>query len=393
MGMMEITLCGGGNGIHVLAPLAASRGYAVNIWAPYRDEAERLQKNAEKARGMQAVFPDGSIKQMPHQISCKAAEVIPGVDLVVIITPAFVHESMLQEIYPLLKEGATLVVIPSRGGLEYPFLSLGYLKKRVDLMGFQTLPWACRIEEYGHRVRVFGVKEFQAVASIAEDPLELYQKLEEIIGVKIQVVENFLSLTLANVGQLIHPGIMFGIVHQYREREFTAEEIPFFYQGVGDSTARILAGLSGEIQMLKDFLVARTQLRLSHVLPLKEWMIQSYGESIGDKSSLKAVFNSNRVYQGLKAPVVEGERGYYVLDKNTRYVQEDLPFGLLVSKGLALLCGLDTPVMDEVITLLQNWMGKEYLLQGELQGRDIREARIPQNYGITSLADFLECIP
>lgn len=393
MSVKEITLCGGGNGIHAFAPIALERGLRVNIWAPYGDEAYLLKKGAEEEGGIRAVFTDRSIIKMPHRISSRAPEVIPGADLIVIITPAFVHRFMLGEIYPLIGEKASIVVIPSRSGLEYEYLSLGFAEE-VNLTGFQTLPWACRIEEYGRKVRIFGIKEYQAVASIAEGPVDaFYRELEELIGVKIKKMESFLSLTLGNMGQLIHPGIMYGIINRYGEKEFAGDEIPLFYQGVDDSTARILEGLSSELLLIRDHIASRGEgLHLADVPSLKEWLISSYGDEIEDKGSLRAVFNTNRVYRGLKVPVVEGDGGRYHLDKGTRYVREDLPYGLLVSKGIAVLCGLKTPVMDEVITVLQNWLGKEYTVGGDLRGRDIGESRIPQNYGLESLDDLIGAI-
>lgn len=390
MKIQEITLCGGGNGVHTLIPLALNQGLVVNIWAPYDDEALRLEKNSQEGGGIKALFPDRVFKGIPHRISSRAVDVIPGAELIVIITPAFAHQYMLQEIFPLIREGATLVVIPSRSGLEYQYLSLGFLEKRVTLIGFQTLPWACRIEAYGQKVRILGVKKYQGAANIPDKPLPfLYGQLAEIIQVQIQKMESFLSLTLGNMGQLIHPGILYGMVRQYGEQEFLQDEIPDFYQSVDDFTAGILEGLSQEIQDLKTYLAHQLNLQLSAVLPLKEWLFASYRDCIEDPSSLKTAFQSNTAYQGLKAPVIEKGRGVFILDKNTRYVQEDLPFGLLVSKGLALLCAVKTPVMDEVITVLQDWMGKEYLREGDIQGKDRMEARIPQNYGIESLDDLM----
>jgi len=75
----------------------------------------------------------------------------------------------------------------------------------------------------------------------------------------------------------------------------------------------------------------------------------------------------------------------YRVDANTRYLTEDLPFGLLVTRGIASVVGVDTPMIDEVITNTSTWIGKEYLIDGKLIGRDVMTTRAPQRYTIDSL--------
>ena len=75
----------------------------------------------------------------------------------------------------------------------------------------------------------------------------------------------------------------------------------------------------------------------------------------------------------------------YRVDVNTRYLTEDIPFGLLVTKGIASVAGVETPMIDEVIANTSAWIGKEYLIDGKLIGRDMMETRTPQRYKIDSL--------
>lgn len=393
MSIERITLCGGGNGVHALAPIALAKGREVNIWAPFEDEAERLSTRARSSGGIEAIFDHQRIKRMPHTISKRAEDVIPEADVIVMITPAFAHQKMLNEIEPSIKKKATIVVMPTRSGLEYQYHLYSFRERQIHLLGFQSLPWACRIEEYGERVRIFGVKKSQSVAVLGEGFDEGFlEELGEMIGMDLSLMEGFLSLTLGNVGQLIHPGIMYGIIKKYAHREFFYDEIPLFYQGVDASTAKLLEAMSSEILMIRDSILQKSsgEFTLNDVISLEEWLHRSYGESILDPGSLESSFTTNKVYQGLKAPVVEKREGVYVLDKNTRYLREDVPFGLLVSKGIGVLCGLETPVIDKVILAVQEFLGKEYLKNGYIQGKDIGESRIPQNYGIHTLESLLE---
>ena len=56
-----------------------------------------------------------------------------------------------------------------------------------------------------------------------------------------------------------------------------------------------------------------------------------------------------------------------------------MPFGLVVSRAIAGLAGVETPMIDEVIAWAGARLGKDYL------GRDGGEACIPQKYGLGNL--------
>ena len=59
-------------------------------------------------------------------------------------------------------------------------------------------------------------------------------------------------------------------------------------------------------------------------------------------------------------------------------------------KGIALILGIDTPVIDTVIMHNSEWMGKEYFLQGQMVGRDVATSRAPQRYKIESLEELIQ---
>ena len=47
------------------------------------------------------------------------------------------------------------------------------------------------------------------------------------------------------------------------------------------------------------------------------------------------------------------------------------------------------PIIDEVILTISKWIGKEYIKGGYLEGKDIKDTRIPQNYGINNLEEII----
>jgi hypothetical protein len=72
--------------------------------------------------------------------------------------------------------------------------------------------------------------------------------------------------------------------------------------------------------------------------------------------------------------------GGFVPDVTYRYFTEDVPCGLVVIKGLAELFDVDTPTITTVIEWMQEKMGKQYVVDGRVGGRDIAETRAPQRF-------------
>lgn len=380
----KITVCGGGNGAQTLVPIAASNlGCPVDIYAPFADEADRMRDRSASHDGIEVTGAVGG-KARPRRVSADPADVIPGSDVVVLVLPAFAHESTLQQIAPHLDEGAWVGAMPARGGFDYCAERILRESGRGDvgLFGLQTLPWACRILRYGQLVHVLGIKQVvDAAARPAAENTRVAALLERMLGLPVGTAASLMALTLANTGQLIHPGIMHALFSDWDGVPFDADHIPLFYHSLSQPGAHTLTGLSDEVQSIRARL--EPALDLSAVRPLKEWLLRSYANVIADPSSLRSAFVTNQAYAGLKAPVKETSPGQFVPDLRARYLAEDVPYGLAVSRAIGDLAGLVTPVMDQVIAWAGQCLGVDYL------GQDIHEARTPQKYGLSSLEQLL----
>ena len=106
-------------------------------------------------------------------------------------------------------------------------------------------------------------------------------------------------------------------------------------------------------------------------------------------TNLYTAIQTNATHQELKHPVKKTDDGKFVPDFTYRYMTEDIPYGLAVIRGMAEIAGVDTPSIDKVLTWSQKQMGKEYLVNSKLQGKDIATSRAPQRYGFTTLESIL----
>jgi len=394
MKIETITICGGGNAAHAMIPITRNHfSGKLNIFLPYGNESTHFQKLIDEKRFLTATIRDKKIYGRPDKVSKFAKDACKEADLILMPLPAFAHEPTLLQIAPFLKEEAIIGAIPARSGFEYAALKIlkDNKKEKVKIFGMQTLPWACRIKEYASKVDILGKKRSVGMAAFPHKiTSELAPFLSRILDLKIEPLPNMLTLTLANVGQIIHPGIMYGLFKGKEGLKYRKEKIPLFYQGVTKEISETLRMMSDEILVLtKEIKNIDKSVNLNHVLGLKDWLIYSYKESIADKSTLQNCFVTNSAYKGLCAPMKKVNDDYFLPDFQARYLTEDVPYGLIVTKAIAQLAKVDMPVIDEVILTISQWIGKEYIRGGYLEGKDIKDTRIPQNYGINNLEEII----
>jgi hypothetical protein len=394
MDIKAITICGGGNATHAIIPIIRNKfSGKINLFLPYKDEADYFIRLIEEKKSIVAQKGEKKLYGQPDKVSKFAKEVCPDADLILLPLPAFAHELTLGQIAPFLKEEAIIGAIPARSGFEYSALKIlkDHHREKVKIFGLQTLPWACRIREYASKVEILGEKKSVGLGAFPHKiTSELANFLTRLFNLKIEPLPNMLTLSLANVGQIVHPGIMYGLFKGNEKRKYRKEEIPLFYHGVTKETAQILEEMSNEILILtKEIQKKDKYINLSNVLHLKDWLLNSYSDSIQDKSTLQSCLVTNYAYRGINAPMREIGNGYFIPDFTSRYLTEDIPFGLMVTSAIAQLAKVKMSLINEVILTVSKWMKKEYLIGGYLKGRDIKETRIPQNYGINCLEELI----
>ncbi|CAC5416685.1 Octopine dehydrogenase,Opine dehydrogenase,Tauropine dehydrogenase [Mytilus coruscus] len=135
----------------------------------------------------------------------------------------------------------------------------------------------------------------------------------------------------------------------------------------------------------------KTNMDMSDVIHIHDWFKQRYYKQISDDSSVSKCMRTNQAYSQFVHPMKAVENGY-VPDFEYRYITEDIPFGLVVMKGIAEIVSVETPTIDKIIKWAQSKIGKEYLVGKGLKGKNLKEVRAPQSYGFRSLDELLNFI-
>jgi hypothetical protein len=391
-----LAICGGGNGAHALAVVASQTFGGDIVWlVSSEDRAEVLRQGIFSPDGLRSTGVISGAADKVRIISSMAAEVIPYADMVAIVAPAFAHAPILNRIAPHLQDEVLIGSLPTRGGFEFESTQI---LRGIDpqggriVFGLQTLPWTTRIHQPGRRVHIGSAKAKVLFASLPRHHADrLASELSHIFGTELVPTQGFLNMTLGNPGQAIHPGLMYGLFASWNGEAYREEFIPRFYADVTDEAGALVEQLSGDILAVTKAIETRSggSLDLSGVLSIHDWLKLSYGAQTKDMHSVASSFRTGP-NDTIKAPMLQCGDDAYVPNFRYRFLTEDVPFGLVVTKALAEIAGVETPAVDAIIHWTQSILGEKYLIDGKLALRALQRLPLPQNYGLSTVSQIVE---
>jgi predicted dinucleotide-binding enzyme len=391
----SITICGGGNAAHALAVVASQNFGGAIDWLVSADEKAELLRQGLASGGVRSTGAITATADRVRTISADPAEVIPNTDVVIIVVPAFAHAAVLRRIKPYVSEGTVISCMPTRGGFEFEATQLGVVRAgvRSTVFGLQTLPWSTRVTTLGRGVHIGAVKAEVVLAALPSSHAPtIAARISEILGTHVVTTGSFLGLTIGNPGQVIHPGLMYAHFRSWRGEEYNEDRVPRLYAEASDEMGVLVERLSDDVIATARALEAQSggafELEAA-VLPIHEWLRTAYSHVTEDTSTVATCFRTGPI-QARRAPMVEIRPGTFVPDFQYRYLSEDVPFGLVATRALAEIAAVETPTIDEVIMWAQSVLQKSYLVRDGSRGPDTKDVPIPQNYGVSTMADLID---
>ncbi|MGZ5058040.1 MAG: NAD/NADP octopine/nopaline dehydrogenase family protein [Methylobacter sp.] len=389
----QVTICGCGNLGHVFAGLLSARqDLKVNLLVSGADRAHLLEQAIAANNGIWVRRREGDVLARPSLVTDDPAIAIPGSRLILLCVPSHVEDDVLKKIIPFIDRDSYIGAIPGPGGFNWKAGHwLKYFNKNATVFSLATIPWMCKTITPGREVNILGTKDFNGQVTVpASRQQDVSDLMSKLLLMPVINLENFLNITLYPANQLLHSAISYDLFHRWDGRPVA--EAPLFYEHISDEAAKLLQAMDNELQWLCRALEQKIPgLNLCAVLPLGFSIQSAYADDIADKSTLRSCIASNRAYAGIRAPMVEVAGGY-VPDFQCRFYLEDVPHGLVVIKGIAELAEVATPTIDKILMWTQEKMGCEYLVDGKLQGKDVRHSGAPQRYGVNSLDGLMATV-
>jgi len=366
--MDKICICGGGNLGQTLAGVLSSRE-DIELFV--------LTRKPEKWKSkIKVIYGNEKIIGKPEIITDKPSEVIPQSNIIIMTLPSYAKSSVLEKISPYTNKGTWIGSFPGTGGFEW--IVKKFLGNNVTIFGLQRVPYICRLKTYGKETFLLGKKKYLCAASLPKKNIKIItQKLEKLLEIPVKPLNNFLAVTLTPSNPILHPSRLYGLFKDWKEKEYYQNEI-FFYKEWDLLSSKVLINCDNELQKL----CLKIPLDLSGILSL----LDHY--EVKNEEELTKKISTIESLKTIKAPMIKINDSY-IPDFKSRYFTEDIPYGLLIIRAIAELAEIETPSIDMVLSWAQKHMKKQYLINGKLIGKDLKETAIPQQYGINSLEELI----
>ncbi|KNC80572.1 hypothetical protein SARC_07071 [Sphaeroforma arctica JP610] len=318
-----------------------------------------------------------------HYAISKDVSIVEDADVLIMPLPSFAYWDILKGIKSHLREGQYICVTPGQGGFDWVARDVlgDELFNKLIVFATMPMPFNCRITEFGKHVEVQTLKTHYVVGTTRKDRATDVQKLNEgIFGGQAKVTGNFLSCTLYPINAIIHPQRLYRLCKDWKEGDVLPEN-PLFYEDMDDESVEYMDIVNKELIEIATALREQgTDTEVPHIFDFLKYIY-------GDFDSLKHIFAENNAYKGFRCPFKEVEGGY-VPDFENRYFTEDIPEGLCIYKGVAEIVGVETPMLDKVFNWASKHMGKEYLVDGKMTGKDVGQSHAPQRFGYRKVQDL-----
>ncbi|MFW9784044.1 MAG: NAD/NADP octopine/nopaline dehydrogenase family protein [Candidatus Heimdallarchaeota archaeon] len=334
---MRFSVIGAGNGGRAFAAYLSSKGFSVNLYnRSYSRIADIKKKGGIRTSGiLKGFFPIDLVTQ-DLELAVKNA------DIILVVVAASAHKEISEKLAPYLSNDQIILLNPGRtfGAVEFRrILEKNEINFPIFIGETQTLLFTSR-QQKKNGVDILKIKELVDFAAFPDkDTFYIYDTLKDVFP-QLNPVEDYLEMTLNNIGMLLHPTISI-LNAGAMDSEINFK---FYVEGATNRVCEVLENVQLELNEIFEFLGLK-QFRFCN------WVDKSYGVK---KRRIYDAIQSIKAYENINAPN----------QLITRYFTEDIPTGLVPVSSLAKFLGLETPLIDSIINLSSILCGINFKNEG-----------------------------
>lgn len=357
--MKKITIVGFGNvGKSLIHKI--SRNFEVNVLTFSKEK-----KNKEIITRFKDKEYKNSVKKITSDLS-----ILSITDILLITVPNFLREDIIKNLKKNLKKETLILFIPGIGPSQ--FIANKYLFD-YKVACLERVPFIVRAQN--EVVDITDDRKIIKYATLKKE--ENYDEL--IIKMFEKPVEkvSYFNVTLTSSNAILHTSRMYSIFND-KEGKIFENEISF-YHGWDDETSIIFQKCDDEIMRIC------AKLEELKIITNKIQSLMEYYDSKTPKE-LTCKIQSINSLKDIKLEMNKLENNRYILKKNIRFLTEDIPYGLMMFKGISEIIEIKTPMIDEIIKWAELLLEKKYTLEKKILIEESTGA--PQYYGINSEEDL-----
>jgi opine dehydrogenase len=285
----------------------------------------------------------GRTGEAPVEVSFDPAEAARRAELLNLVVPAFGQRRFFEQLLPHLRDGQTLVVWAGDfGSLELRELVRSRRPElELELVETNTLPYGTRLAGPGQVHLPLLAPRVLAAALPASNSQRTVSLLGELWPCVVPG-SDVLSVALSNPNPIVHPP---GSLLNVGRIEYSGGDFNMYREGITEAVTRVIRGVYQEVRSValalgtdveryeeRDF-----RTRVSIMGAAFEAPFDTVG-AIGDIAGPKSIHD--------------------------RYITEDLPYGLVPVAGLGDRLGVDTPLIDSIVTLGSRVCERDFWSEG-----------------------------
>jgi|TARA_R100000049_G_C1945502_1_gene90520 opine dehydrogenase len=333
---MQVSIVGAGGVAYSYAAVLAERGHQPRIWSPSG------RRGAELAAGAPLQASTALEGSFAVEVA-RSVEDLAEAGTVIFALPAYGYHEVMGRVVPVLRDGQTLIL---SGHLSFAAVYLSKLLAARGLAcpivvwnttastGRQTGPTSVSISMLRPKVEMAALPDRAGEAALL--------LCRSLFGDRFALSGDMLGVDLGNLNPIVHYGIALFNLTRMELAEDWAQQAH-----ITPAVARFLEDLDRERLAVAEALGVRTRsIHQAYAVPGKI--------EIGPLAEMLRQITATR----------KGVNGPRSLD--TRYVTEDVPYGLLTTVRLADLAQVEVPLHRAGITVFSALYGRDFAAENRI---------------------------
>jgi opine dehydrogenase len=330
-------IAGAGSIAFGTAALLSQMGHDPMLWSPSGKGTSSLSSGAP-------LVSSGAIEgQLTPRIAYNAEELCADNDVLVIAVPGYGHKTVMNALVPHIRDGQHIIIS------SHASLGALYLMQRLAERGV-TAPitaWGTTVltgrRKSGTEVQVNTLRKLVDACTI---PVGATDKglavCTRLFGDRFQLRDGLLAISLSNLNPQNHMGIALGNMTRMERGEIWSQG-----QNVTPNIGRLLEALDQE------------RLAIAKVLGLKvrtifEHFHLSFHVPVGSISEMNQQMHA------------QGNGGTGPATADSRYVTEDVPYGLGLTVRLGEMAGRPAVLHEAGVRIFSAMYGRDFMAENEL---------------------------
>ncbi len=348
----KVTVLGGGNTAFSVAARLSHLGHSVCMLEHpnFSDVVEPLLET--RVINLEGVLETGPVSI--EKVTTDPREALAFSDLLLLIVPAYAHKPFAELCGPYITEGHTTVIMPGTlGSLEWKQIVSEFGVKNITVGEVDTAPYVCRKTSSSSAV-IWGEVSTLGLGVL---PSSKSNKVEEMISSLFSNVSSYKDVVecgLSAMNPVVHPA---GVLMNAGRVEYSRGEFYFYEEGVSVSVSKVIEQVDSE------------RRNIGHALGYELVLVGEafHQAGFGPAGSIWEAINGSHMLTRLKAPG----------SLESRWLTEDIPYGIGLWSKLGRQYGVISPVMDSLVNIGSVVMG----LDGWDEGRSLKDL------GITNMSE------